>query len=206
YGDGGEGVRAGTYYSDSSYLFTGSALGIVVRNNTGQLQGNDYAIDNLQMIDVTPQLDKAFSTPSAEPGAAVTLTFTVTNRSDLGAKLGWSATDSLPTGMTVAASANASTDCTNGVIDAVAGAATVSIAGDLVSGQTSCTFSVDVTAPAGSYQNCAANITAAVGLDRPGCALVEFVDTTTTTASPTTTSVAVEAPTTTSTSTSTTVG
>jgi uncharacterized repeat protein (TIGR01451 family) len=164
------GTSVGTYVSNSPALFSGSSAGIRLVNGHGYAYGNDSAIDNIKILDVTPQLDKEFSAPAAPINTPVTLTFTVTNTSELAQKNGWSFTDNLPTGL-VATPASATTTC--GTVSASTTAVTVS--GNLATGQTSCTTSVQVTAArAATYTNCATNIVNAVGLNLPGCASVQF--------------------------------
>lgn len=173
----------GTHYADSPVLFTGTDLGIRLENQQTSNEGNDAAIDNIRVLDVTPQLDESFSpTPVATGGTSV-LTFTVTNTSDLGTKDGWSFDDALPTGLTVASTPDATTTCDTGslatpasVITAASGAASISVtAGALDAGATSCTVSVDVTSDtAATYTNDSSRLTGVVGLNEPSAASVRF--------------------------------
>lgn len=173
---------ATTSTSDGSILFQGQDLGIILRNANGASSGNDAAFDALRVLDVTPQLDKAFSPTSVPVGGTSTLTFTVTNTSELAAKAGWSFTDALPAGLVVADPASVGGTC-NATTTAAAGASSISVAnGQLAAGEVSCTVTVSVTSdtPAPNepspktYTNCAENITDIVGLDLPACASVEF--------------------------------
>ncbi|MCT2278999.1 hypothetical protein M3G91_15360 [Micromonospora chalcea] len=68
-------------------------LGLRLYNATATGVGNDVAFDLPQIVDVTPQLDKAFSPATIAQGQTSTLTFTVTNTDDLQAKNGMSFTD-----------------------------------------------------------------------------------------------------------------
>ncbi|GLW57470.1 DUF7507 domain-containing protein [Kitasatospora phosalacinea] len=168
-------IKAVQATANKPYLFTGSQFGIILRNSANTGSGNDAAFDNIRVLDVTPQIDKSFSPSPAPVGGTSTLTFTITNTSDLLAKAGWSFTDNLPAGLTVAGTPNTATTCTNGTVTADAGGTSVKLAGDLTAGQASCTLSVDVTsATAATYQNCAANTADLVGLLAPECATVEF--------------------------------
>lgn len=106
-------VAAGTYVSQSAYLNEGPTTQIIVRNRTASGSGNDAAIDNLKIYDVTPQLDVNYGdwdgTDSQHEGNEdservyyqdqSTITFTITNRSDLGSKYGWSFSNVLPAGL-----------------------------------------------------------------------------------------------------------
>lgn len=164
-----------TFHSTGSVLFSGSSLGIAMRNVNGSGTGNDHAFDDIRVLDLTPQLDKSFSPASVPVGAASTLTLTVTNTDELAAKNGWSFTDTLPAGLTVADGA-AATTCPAGVVTAAAGATSVAVTGNLDAGMASCTVTVNVAAAAaGSFTNGPSNITG-IGINPPGESTVEFVE------------------------------
>jgi uncharacterized repeat protein (TIGR01451 family) len=167
-------ARAGSYVADGSVLLTGDSFGIVLRNVLGNWMGNDQAFDNITVLDVTPQLDKSFSPVDVPLNGTSTLTFTVTNTSELGGKNGWSFTDKLPAGLTLASPAAAATTCPGGTVTAVDGGTSVSVAGNLSDGMASCTVTMDVTArTAGAYTNGPDNVTV-TGLNPPGNATVTF--------------------------------
>ncbi len=169
-------VLAGTFAADSSVLLTGESFGIVLRNENGNGAGNDGAYDNIRVLDVTPQLDKSFSPASTFVDGVSTLTFTVTNTSELAAKDGWGFTDTLPQGLEVATTPNLGGTC---VADRAAepGGTTISVTnGALATDEVSCTITVDVTSSqVGTYTNDADNVDE-VGLNPPGEATVEFLD------------------------------
>ncbi|BAJ31773.1 MULTISPECIES: DUF11 domain-containing protein [Kitasatospora] len=171
----GKAYKAVGRASDAPVLFAGSLLGIRMTNANGSGTGNDAAFDDIRVLDVTPQVDKAFTPEVATAGGTSTLVFTVTNTSDLAAKKGWSFTDTLPAGLTVAGPAPASTTCASGKVESDNGLGAVTLSGDLTAGQASCTLGVQVTAAAGTYRNCAENVSDAIGVDLPGCAVVRFV-------------------------------
>ncbi|MFK0242996.1 hypothetical protein ACIQTX_19235 [Microbacterium sp. NPDC090281] len=167
-------ASVGTYSSNGSILFSGSSIGIRMNNANGSSTGNDAAFDNMQIIDATPQLDKSFSPALVATGGTSKLTFTVTNTTELAAKNGWSFTDALPAGLTVASPTTATTNCPAGVVTAVTGATSVGLAGNLSAGMASCTFSVNVTTNTpGTYTNDATNV-ALTGLNPPGSTSVVF--------------------------------
>jgi uncharacterized repeat protein (TIGR01451 family) len=167
-------VNVGTYTSNGSVLFNGSSLGIRMTNANGSGVGNDAAFDNIKVLDVTPQLDKSFSPTVVPTGGASTLTFTVTNTSELAAKNGWSFSDALPSGLTVASPSAAQTTCPSGVVTAADGSSTVSVTGNLSAGMASCTVTVNVTSSTtGSYTNGPDNVTT-TGLNEPGTTTVAF--------------------------------
>ncbi|WP_020076712.1 DUF11 domain-containing protein [Cryocola sp. 340MFSha3.1] len=172
---GAAAVNVGTYTSNGSVLFTGSTLGIRMQNANGSGAGNDAAFDNIRILDVTPQLDKAFTPTAVQTGGTSTLTFTVTNTSELASKAGWGFTDTLPAGLTLANGTVGGT-C-NATTTAVAGGTSVAVTnGTLAAGQASCTITVQVTSPvAGSFTNGPGNVTE-TGLNPPGDTTVTFTD------------------------------
>lgn len=167
-------ARAGSYIANGALLLTGDSFNVVLRNVHGNWMGNDHAFDNIKVLDVTPQLDKAFSPVDVPLNGTSTLTFTITNTSELGGKNGWSFTDNLPAGLTLASPAAAATTCPGGTVTAVDGGTSVAVAGNLSDGMASCTVTVDVTSgAAGAYTNGPANVTV-TGLNPPGNATVTF--------------------------------
>ena len=166
------GIPVGTYTSNGPVLFAGSAMGLRLINGQGGFLGNDFAIDNIRVLDVTPQLDKTFGPTTVPETGATTLTYTITNTNELAVKSGWSFTDTMPAGLSVVPG-SASTNCAGGTMAANAG--TVTVSGNLNAGQAACAATVQVTAAApGTYQSCGANVTAVTGISRPGCANVTF--------------------------------
>lgn len=138
-----------------------------MRNGNGGTGGNDGSIDNVRLLDVTPQLDKRFTPRLTAPGTPTTLTFTITNTNELLAKPGWSFTDTLPAGLTAVSGSEAST-CTNGVVNVTSGNTVVTVSGDLQAGQVSCEVTVQVVSSiVGTYENCAGNVSDVVGLNAP---------------------------------------
>ena len=168
-------ASVGTYTSNGSLLFSGSSLGIRMQNANGSGSGNDAAFDNIRILDVTPQLDKGFTPTSVQTGGVSTLTFTVTNTSELASKTGWGFTDTLPSGLTLANGTVGGT-C-NATTTAAAGGTSIAVTnGTLAAGQTSCTITVQVTSPvAGSFTNGPGNVTE-TGLNPPADTTVTFSD------------------------------
>ena len=166
--------EVGTYTGDQAVLVGGTAAGIQLYNEQGSGSGNDGAVDDIQLLDATPQLDLSSTAGAVPVGAGADLTFTLTNTTDLDAKNGWSFTANLPTGLTTADNAYTTT-CSSATAAAGSGTGTVNVTGDLGAGQSSCTVTVHVTSIyGGSYQLCAAQITNAVGVDPPGCTTLTF--------------------------------
>jgi uncharacterized repeat protein (TIGR01451 family) len=171
WGNGGASVRAGRYFLDAGLLISptqAASLQVRIRNLTGSSDGNDHAFDNLRVVDVTPTLDKAFSPALVGVGEDSTLTLTVTNTSELGAKANFAFTDTLPVSVVLSPNPGATTTCGNGTVTATAGSGTISLTGgDLATGQNSCTVSVKVRSNTeGTYVNGPSNVTL-TGLNPP---------------------------------------
>jgi uncharacterized repeat protein (TIGR01451 family) len=171
-----EPFKAGSFAGNAATLFNGSELGIRMRNGQTSEDGNDASFDNVEALDASPQLDKSFSPEVLNVGAPSQLTFTITNTSELAAKNGWGFTDTLPTGLVVAAPAAAATTCTQPTtIKASAGEGTISVTGNLAAGMNYCTVTVNVTSTVkGSYTNGPQDITDEKGINPPGPATVTF--------------------------------
>ncbi|MFA9283193.1 MAG: IPTL-CTERM sorting domain-containing protein [Comamonas sp.] len=170
---GSQGARVGTYRS-GGVLVEATAVGLRITNANGSGTGNDHAFDNILLLDVSPTLDKAFNPISQNVGGNTTLTFTITNTSELGQKAGWSFTDSLPSGLVVATPPAISTSCADSVVAAPAGGSSIVVEATLSEGMSSCNVSVNVTsATAGSYTNGPDNIVSA-GLNPPQVSVVTF--------------------------------
>ncbi|WP_146082249.1 LPXTG cell wall anchor domain-containing protein [Rathayibacter sp. AY1A1] len=153
-------ARAAAYTGTSTALLTPAQIAAaqVQLVNTVTGTGSAFAVDDLRVLDVTPALDAAFT--QAVPTATVptTLTYTVTNTSDLLAKADWRFSTALPAGLVVAPTPAVGGSCTDVTgtafaVTAAAGSSSVStVGGDLAAGATSCTISVDVVAAAaGTY-------------------------------------------------------
>jgi len=164
---GGGDVVGGRITSDGSILFSGSQLGVRLRNGQASGNGNDHAFDNLLVSDASPQLDKAFGAATVTRGDATSLTFTVTNTADLVAKNGWAFTDTLPAALQVATPNGASTTCTGGVVTAAAGGQSIKATGNLDAGEKSCTVTVNVLGAQAGVASNGANQLTTTGLREP---------------------------------------
>ena len=175
YTDTIDGVQLGTYTGDQAVLFGGTAASIQLVNEQGSGTGNDGAVDNIELLDATPQLDLSATTGSTPVGETAHLTFTLTNTTDLDAKDGWSFTANLPSGLALADDAY-TTSCGSATAGPGSGGGTVNVQGDLTARQASCTVTVDVTSLyTGTYSLCAGQISNPVGVDLPGCTTLNFV-------------------------------
>ena len=162
-------------FISNALLSSGSStqnFGVVLNNTQNSGSGNDGAVDLLQILDVTPQLDKAFSPANLAVGDITKLTFTITNTSDLAAKPGWKFTDNLPAGLIIAPVPNVTTSCAGAAVTATSGAASITVIGTISASISSCTVTVDLQTSnsVGALQNCPANISNLVGLNNiPAC-------------------------------------
>ncbi|HKT00716.1 MAG TPA: hypothetical protein VJT31_14390 [Rugosimonospora sp.] len=168
------GVSVGRYTADRAILFTGSSLGLRLTNAQDSGTGNDGAVDNLRIVDVTPRLAWGASPATVPAGGGTTVTLTVTNTAERGRKQGWSLIDTLPTGLTLAhGSGAASTDCTAATLAARPGGNRLALAATLTEDQASCTVTMHVQATAaGRYPLCAPAVL--IGLAAPRCTVITF--------------------------------
>ncbi|MDR2013264.1 MAG: DUF11 domain-containing protein, partial [Rhodanobacter sp.] len=149
-------------------ILNGTSLTASMYSLNGATEGNDAAFDNMQVLDVTPSLSKSFSSSTITAGGTTTLTFTVTNRTDLAAKSGWSFTDNLPTGMTLASTTvggtcrnPTNTSGTTATLTGAVGATSITLRGSLPA-VASCTVTVTVQVASNTtlptLQNCGSNM------------------------------------------------
>ncbi|MFJ3379200.1 hypothetical protein ACIPJ2_02225 [Curtobacterium sp. NPDC090217] len=173
---GGYTVRGGHFVSDAAVLMQDRSLGWVMRNRQASANGNDGAIDAVTVYDATPQLENAFDGARPFVGETTRLTFTIRNTSELGAKPGWSFTETLPDGLVLAPEPAATTTCDAGRVTAAAGGTTVEAVGGLRAGSASCQVTVTVTSDQdATYTVDASTISAHRGLDLPGPASTTFL-------------------------------
>ncbi len=170
--------RLGTIFGSESLLFSGTDLGLEVRNLEQSGGGNDYGYDNVRILDATPQLDKEFANVPEPLYTGVDefdLVLTVTNTSELAAKDGWSFTDSLD-GLEVGPSGLQDGSTCDATVVAESGSDSIAVTeGALAAGEVSCTLTVGVVATGdGEISNGPDNIDAA-GLDAPGTASVQAI-------------------------------
>lgn len=168
-------VNVKSYLSSSAALITSSSLGAALYNTVATGGGNDGAVDNFKVLDVSPTLSKSFSTAEQLVGKTTQLTFTVTNTTDLLAKNGWGFVDHLPKGLTVADSTVGGTcKVTSSGVSAGSTAITVTN-GQLAQGASDCTVTFDVTSnsPA-TYTNGPGNVET-TGLNAPAPVKTTFV-------------------------------
>ena len=106
-------------------------------------------------------LTKSFGEVSIRPGGTTSLTFTLTNSSPT-TLTGLAFTDVLPTGLVVATPNGLTGSCGGGTITAVAGSTSISLTGATLAASSSCTFSVNVTAPGPNELGLVTNTTSTI--------------------------------------------
>lgn len=176
WGSGGKSVRAGTVWSGGSALMSAAAIRDAkyrLTNDTTSGDGNDFAVDNLRVLDATPSVHIAFDHAQAIAGVATTVTFTIINTSDLASKAGWGFTTALPAGLKGAADPAYGGTCTSTAGQTLSRAydsASRSLAvtgGALATGEQSCTITMNVIADAAGTYTIASGASAPTGLNRP---------------------------------------
>lgn len=177
-------VRAGRFFADTGVRLTpaqAAAARLRVTNQVSASTGNDFALDNLRIVDATPSLDVEFASGTGVVGTPTTLTYTVTNTTELAAKTDWNFTNALPQGLVVAPTPGVGGSCTNVAgsaftVSAAAGATSIAVTGgDLATGASSCTITVNVVAnAAGTYTNGPSNVTTVLNAPDNATFIVEL--------------------------------
>ena len=152
----------GTIIADQSISLVGGGASIFGRalalNAAVTLDNNTISATACGMVTPgTPTLGKSFS-PAVINGNGVstsTLTITLSNSSLSAATLTAPLTDTLPAGVTIAATPNASTTCIGGAFTPLpsSGDTAVTLSAGAIPAGSACTVKVDVIAAAGSYIN-----------------------------------------------------
>ncbi|GAA4036145.1 hypothetical protein GCM10023063_21110 [Arthrobacter methylotrophus] len=178
---GGNSVAVGTMKRTKPVLIRGNNAGVQMRNQAPSSFGDDHAFDNLSIYDLTPTLSQTFTSVPVPAGGSTELRITVTNTSDLEAKPGWSFTNALPSGLTLAGAVPIASTCANGTGSPSDGGKSFTVSGDLLQSQSDCTITVNVTSAVSdtpsrkTFTNCPANFATLVGLKAPECATVEVL-------------------------------
>lgn len=162
-------------------------------NNVTSALTSDYvdataATASLSIASVPLSLSASYSPDTIEQQQTSTLTLTLTNTSPVAATsvaLG----NTLPDGVTLAATPNASTTCTGGTLTATAGASSLSYSGGSLAASEVCQVAVDVTSSAiGNYVDvidsassslgASASVSASLTVEPATTGLVTFVQNT----------------------------
>jgi LPXTG-site transpeptidase (sortase) family protein len=139
----------------------------VTATTNDTVPGNNSDSEDTDVVAILPpSISKSFASNPITAGAVSTLQFTVTNSNSSTDLIGVAFTDTFPTSpdaMVVAATPNATNNC-GGVFTANPGAVAVFFSGGTVTAGSSCTLSVDITAPSGgTYVNTSGNVVSTNG-------------------------------------------
>ena len=112
-----------------------------------------------------PTFQTAFSSTTIAPGNISTLTYTLDNSAETSGVTDLTFSNSLPSGLVIAAPSRATTTCGGvGTFSASPGSGSLSFAGYRLSGGSSCTFRLDVTATSpGSFANTTSSLSTSAG-------------------------------------------
>ena len=140
-------AQVGKVYSSHAYLFSGTRLGMQIINAEASGTGNDVALDDISLLDMTPRLALAFETPEINPGQTSPLRLTVVNSADRAEKDGWGYTIVLPAGLELADDPGFENFCTDrGSSGFTPGATRFTIKGLLSEKSPNCSATVQVKA------------------------------------------------------------
>jgi len=116
-------------------------VGALVTNN-----GNNSlpAVATLT-VNTAPTVSKSFTPSTIPPGGVSILTITLNNPNNTLATITAQLRDTLPTGVVIAPTPNATTTCVGGTVMATAGGSTVTLTGGVIPANGSCTVKVNVT-------------------------------------------------------------
>jgi uncharacterized repeat protein (TIGR01451 family) len=138
---------------------TASALGVytnvIPKDTATSNEGFRNSFDGIASLNVLdpPVIAKAFSPAQVKAGQVSTLTVTIANANAQSLSAA-ALTDNLPTGLTVADPANASTDCSGGSVAAPVAGTSIALTNGTIPASGSCTFRADVvTNTPGAYPN-----------------------------------------------------
>ena len=130
--------------------------GFISSTQTGQNTGPGGSASATLTVVAAPQISKLFSPNPILANGVSTLTFTITNPNQNDAISGVAFVDTLPAtpGSMVIANPNNIANTCNGTPTATAGTNVISLTGGTIAAASSCTISVDITAPTeGTYMN-----------------------------------------------------
>ncbi len=164
-------LSGGTLPASGSCSFSINVTGVTPGhqvNTTGVISSTESGNGTTATasIDVfgPPSIAKSFTPNVIAPGTNSTLSFTITNpAANPNALTGIGFNDSFPANLVVATPNGLSGSCGGGTITATAGSGTVSLSGASLAAGASCTFSVNVTGPAGTYNNTTGPVTSTNG-------------------------------------------
>jgi uncharacterized repeat protein (TIGR01451 family) len=151
---------AGTFANPS-----GGSCTVDPNNNAPETSEANNSCSNTVVVVGPPSIKKEFLPTSIAVGGTSKLTLTITNPNGGTALAGVAVSDTLPAGVQVASTPNASNTCNGTLTGATAGSGAISLSGGSILAGLSCTISVDVTATSGGGKD---NTTGAVSSTNGG--------------------------------------
>src|SRR5262249_4586744 len=151
---------SGTIAASGTCIVAVNVTGVTagVKNNlSGNVTSGNGGTGNTASASITvvapPSITKSFSPTTIPVNGTTTLSFTITNPSANALSLtGVGFTDSLPSGVQVAATPNASTSC-GGTFTPAAGNTSLTFSGGSIAANGTCTVKVDVTGTTAGVKN-----------------------------------------------------
>jgi hypothetical protein len=139
---------AGAYANPS-----GGSCAVDPNNNVPETSEVNNSCSNTVTVVGPPTISKAFTPTSIAVGGTSTLSLTITNPNAGSALAGVAVSDTLPAGVQVASSPNASNTCNGTLTGATAGSGAISLSNGSIPAGLTCNISVDVTATSGGAKD-----------------------------------------------------
>ncbi len=150
--------------SDIAGDYTNTTGDLTSKIDTSASVGNSGTATDTIRVNPQPLFSASFAADPIFEGETSTLTFTVDNSGSTVSVSALDFTDTLPTGLLVGTTPNASTTCTGGTLTATANTSSVNYTGGSVSAGATCTISVDVLGNTeGDYTNSTGSLTSSAG-------------------------------------------
>jgi len=160
-------LSGGTMAAGVSCAISVNVTGISVgsKENSIQVTSTEGGIGNTSQAFISvmapPAIIKVFGAPSISVKGSTRLDFTIRNNNIAQLLSGVSFTDTLPAGLIIATPSGLNGDC-DGIVTAIQGAGTITLAGATIAPSASCSIEVIVTGTTGGTKNnTTGNVTAA---------------------------------------------
>lgn len=172
-GSGSVSLSGGTIAASGSCTFSVSVDGTTSgtkSNTTGTVSSTEGGTGGTASATLTvagisaPTISKFFGAPGIPPAGSTTLTFTINNNNAGTTLTGVGFTDTLPAGLVLSTPAGLTGSCGGGTITAADGSGSVTLTGASLPANSSCSFTVNVSATAlGTLVNVTTAVTSVEG-------------------------------------------